>query len=94
MDYGIRIWDFRDWKVQRFTAINFSLESWALGNQLVFMAKRTKCRDCGNRLGPKDDYCGRCGAGVRQVPIGCAIAVVIGVVIIVFAALRFAMSQF
>ncbi|WP_309384655.1 hypothetical protein [Cerasicoccus frondis] len=36
------------------------------------MSKRV-CRECENPL-PKDaDYCGRCGEGVRQIPIGCAV---------------------
>ncbi|WP_269539362.1 hypothetical protein [Cerasicoccus fimbriatus] len=50
--------------------------------------KRKICKECDTPLQPGAEYCGRCGAGVRQVPVGCAIFVLLGILgAIVFALL-------
>lgn len=54
--------------------------------------KRKICKDCENPLPPDAEYCGRCGAGVRQVPVGCAVFLLLGILGAIVVGLMFLKS--
>lgn len=54
--------------------------------------KNQRCQDCDNPLPPGAEYCGRCGAGVRTVPVGCALVVLVAVIMAFVLVMRAALK--
>jgi len=59
---------------------------------LAAMSRRKRCKECRTPVDPNADYCGRCGAGVKTIPVGCAIIALLGVIIAAFLILRYFQS--
>ncbi len=57
------------------------------------MSQRKRCKECRTPLDEGAEYCGRCGAGVRQIPVGCAVVGLIAAIAAAVLIMRFIQSS-